>query len=304
MTTEVPPPTRSTVVSPAIIATDSVVEDRPTPRIDWRAVFGGVIVAIGVHVLFSFLGMGIGLATFSPTTDAEPVEKFGVGAAIVWSVCALVGLACGGFVAGRFSASHRSGMTHGVLVWSLSLTVTLLLLSVGTGKFLGGTMKIMGAGLNAGAEAAGSALGDGVLGGKIGQPLLAGLVEDATTSLTNAATAGGARKEIGSIALRYFSTPEGSRSQDTRAALTSALINYGNMDPAKAEQTIANWTNAYNNAVAQAKKTAENAATEVAKVSVWMFFGLLVGLILTALSGQCGARQTLKEIRSTPVWQA
>src|ERR1700744_4570832 len=87
------------------------------PSLCWKAIFGGTVAAIGIHILLTMLGLGAGLATFSPMTDADPVTHFNSGAAIIWSVCALVSIFFGALLAGRFSQSWHSGFVHGILVW-------------------------------------------------------------------------------------------------------------------------------------------------------------------------------------------
>ena len=118
----------------------------------WGAVLAGTVAAIGIHLLLTALGVGAGLATFTPMTDLNPVANFSVGAGIVWSVCAIVALWFGGLVAGRFSGCPHRGFAHGILVWSLTLILTLLLLSMGTGLILGGALKVLGGGLGIGGE--------------------------------------------------------------------------------------------------------------------------------------------------------
>ena len=133
---------------------------RSFPTLCWRAIFGGTVAAIGIHILLTALGVGGGLAAFTPITDANPIANFSIGAALVWTVCALVALWFGGFVAGRFSHSLHSGFVHGILVWSLTLIITLLLLSMGTGMVLGGALNVLGGGLGIGAKAAAPAMSE------------------------------------------------------------------------------------------------------------------------------------------------
>src|ERR1700721_2257769 len=75
------------------------------PSLCWKAVIGGTVAAIGIHILLATLGVGAGLATFSPMTDTNPVAHFNVGAAIVWRVCGLVALWLGGLGPARFPLS-------------------------------------------------------------------------------------------------------------------------------------------------------------------------------------------------------
>src|ERR1039457_3286430 len=107
----------------------------------WGAVLAGTITAIGIHLLLTALGIGSGLASFKPMTDTNPVAHVSVGAAITWSLFAIIALSFGGWVAGRFSFGQRSGLVHGVIVWSLALILTLPLLFLGTRLALGRAIR-------------------------------------------------------------------------------------------------------------------------------------------------------------------
>ena len=128
----------------------------------WPAVLAGTVAAIGINLLLSALGVGAGLATFKPLTDANPVANFNAGAGLVWTLCAIVALGFGGLIAGRFSRCLHAGFVHGILVWSLTLIISLLFLSLGTGLILGGAMKVLGEGLGIGGRTVGTAMGDAV----------------------------------------------------------------------------------------------------------------------------------------------
>ena len=146
-------------------------DGRYLPSLCWKAIIGGTVAAIGIHILLTALGVGAGLATFTPMTDTNPVASFSVGAAIVWTLGALIALWFGGFVAGRFSHSLHSGFAHGILVWSLTLIITLLLLTAGTGMVLGGAVKILGEGLGIGGKAVASGMGEVAKAGVIPFPI-------------------------------------------------------------------------------------------------------------------------------------
>src|SRR5207248_2295916 len=72
--------------------------------------------------------------------------NFSVGATVVWSLCALAALWCGGVLAGRYSHSLHGGFVHGILVWSITLIITFTFASIGTGTILGGAVKVLGQG--------------------------------------------------------------------------------------------------------------------------------------------------------------
>lgn len=137
------------------------IEDRTGKRrrrVSWGAIFAGTAVVLAVSMLLSILGSAIGMFIIDPTSS-EPFSGV-FGTVSIWTgISILIGLACGGFVAGKLSGAD--GFIHGFVVWSMtmiagvffvgSLTAGLVRL---TGNILGATGKVV-------AEA-GSAVGNGV----------------------------------------------------------------------------------------------------------------------------------------------
>ncbi len=281
------------------------------PFLCWRSIIGGTVAAIGIHLLLTALGAGAGLATFTPMTDTNPVANFSVGAAIVWTVCALVALAFGGFVAGRFSHSLHSGFVHGVLVWSLTLIITILLLSMGTGMVLGGALKVLGEGLGMGGKAAAASVGEMVKeGGKRTADQLGSFIEEAVKSGPTNATPQAtirATREIGFAVTKLFTTGNDVTSQENRAAAAKALKDHVGMSDAEATKAIDEWTASYGLLKAElekgkaaaekkAREAADLAAHNLSYAAIWSFFALLAGLVLTSLAGSCGASRALKAV--------
>ena len=274
----------------------------------WAAIIGGTVAAIGLHMLFSALGAGAGLALFEPVSDTNPVAHFSVGAAIIWSLCAVVALAVGGFVAGRFSRSTHSGLVHGILVWSLTLIITVLLLSIGTSMVFGGAMKLAGAGLGIGAQAAASSVAEITKQGvnQTGAQLTSFIDEAVQSGATNATpqAATRAKREIGFAVGKLFAPGNDVTNADNRAALKNALVEYGQISAADADKTIEQWAASYNNLKAEvsrltqvaerkARVAADQAASNAATAGIWAFFALLIGLAVTALAGRFGAQRAL-----------
>lgn len=186
---------------PSVPITTERINNRIFPSLSWNAIIGGTVAAIGIHLLLTTLGVGAGLATFSPMSDASPVAHFSMGAAIVWTICALVALWFGGLVAGRFSRSVHHGFVHGILVWSLTLIITLLLLSMGTGMILGGAMKVVGEGVGIGG---GAAMGSSA---KQGADQLSSFLDEAVQSMpANSASKNSirAKREVGFAVAKFF----------------------------------------------------------------------------------------------------
>lgn len=274
------------------------------PTLCWRAIIGGTVAAMGIHILLTALGVGGGLAAFTPMTDANPAVNFSFGAAAIWSAAALVSLWFGGFVAGRFSHSVHSGFVHGVLVWSLSLIVTLLLLSMGTGMVLGGAMKVLGEGLGIGAKVAAGPVDE--------------VLRDATkrtgahlTSFTDEATQSGpsgaapknvtrAKREVGYAVGKMFAPGNESAMEANRTTTINALVKYSGMSEADATKTVDEWIASYRSlkadldfakaeAARKAREAADTAAGHLSRAAIWTFFALLAGLLCAALGGRLGA---------------
>jgi hypothetical protein len=275
----------------------------------WGAVLAGTVAAIGIHLLLTALGVGAGLATFSPMTDTNPVANFSAGAAIAWSVCAIIALWFGGLIAGRFSGCPHRGFAHGILVWSLTLILTLLLLSLGTGMVLGGALKVLGEGVGIGGKAVASGVGDlAKTGAKRSDAQLGSFIEEAVQSVPTNATPKAstrARREIGFAVTKLFAPGNEAGFQVNRMAAINALVEYAQMTETDATKTIDDWTTSHKNlqaelanilAVAEqkARATADRAAHNLSCAAIWSFFALLIGLLAAAFGGQCGARCALR----------
>jgi polyhydroxyalkanoate synthesis regulator phasin len=284
-------------------------DGRFLPSLCWKAIIGGTVAAIGIHLLLTTLGVGAGLATFTPMTDANPATNFSVGAAIVWSICALIALAFGGFVAGRFSHSLHSGFAHGILVWSLTLIISLLLLTAGTGMVMGGALKVLGEGLGIGGKAVAAGAGDLAKEGvKRSSDQLGSFIDEAVQSVpTNAApkAATRAKREIGFAVTKLFAPGNDIASPDNRTAVIKSLVDYAQMSEADATKTVDDWMTSYKNLKAEldnlkamaeqkAREAADKAASNLSCAAMWSFFALLIGLLVTALAGRCGARCALR----------
>ena len=74
----------------------SSITDRRSPA--WGAIVAGAVAGLAIHLLLLMLCAAIGLGAIQPATDDNPVATFSLGAAIAWSVSALISLFLGGFI--------------------------------------------------------------------------------------------------------------------------------------------------------------------------------------------------------------
>lgn len=121
-------------------------------RISWAAIFGGAIVALAVQIVLSLLGLGIGLSTVNPATEARPFGAgLGVGAVIWWTLSSLIAMFVGGWVAGRLAGNRMrfDRMLHGLLAWSLVTLATVYLLTTAIGGIVSGATGFVAQSLGA-----------------------------------------------------------------------------------------------------------------------------------------------------------
>ncbi|MFW6079352.1 MAG: hypothetical protein ACODAE_07020 [Gemmatimonadota bacterium] len=114
-------------------------------RLSWGAIVAGLLVATAVQIILTLLGVAIGFGEvqFGPGAD---FGEFGTGAGIWAIVSALVSLFVGGLTAGHLAGilTRMDGVLHGVLVWGLSLVLTLWAVGAGVGTVLGGVFGAAG----------------------------------------------------------------------------------------------------------------------------------------------------------------
>jgi hypothetical protein len=300
---------------PSLVTTETVT-NRPLccgfPSLCWGAIIGGTVAAIGIQILLSILGTGAGLAIFAPTADNNAVKNFSEGAAAIWSICALVALFFGAVIAGRFSHSVHGGFVHGILVWCLALIISLLLVTAGTSMVTGGVLKVLGEGMGIGGKAVATGAGDLAKEGvKRSSDQLGSFIDEAVQSIpTNAApkAATRAKREIGFAVTKLFAPGNDIASPDNRTAAIKSLMDYAQMSEADATKTVDDWITSYKNlkteldnlkmmAEQKAKAAADQAAHNLSIAATWSFFGLLLGLLVSAGGGVLGADHAMRRVK-------
>jgi hypothetical protein len=252
------------------------------------------------------------LAIFAPTADNNAVKNFSEGAAAIWSICALVALFFGAVIAGRFSHSVHGGFVHGILVWCLALIISLLLVTAGTSMVTGGVLKVLGEGMGIGGKAVATGAGDLAKEGvKRSSDQLGSFIDEAVQSIpTNAApkAATRAKREIGFAVTKLFAPGNDIASPDNRTAAIKSLMDYAQMSEADATKTVDDWITSYKNlkteldnlkmmAEQKAKAAADQADHNLSIAATWSFFGLLLGLLVSAGGGVLGADHAMRRVK-------
>lgn len=112
-------------------------------RVSWGGVWGGVLVAIGLLLLLTVLGLAIGVTAVDPGDTEASTVGTGLG---VWSgLSLLVALFVGGLVSTRIGAifDRTTGFFEGALVWAVSVLLMIYLATTGIGMLAGGAFKLV-----------------------------------------------------------------------------------------------------------------------------------------------------------------
>lgn len=136
-----------------VLIAPSTHDDR-RPLMSWLSIVGGWLVALGFAWLFFVLGLAVGFSDFSVSDPELTARGVGIGTTIwvvlTWAISLFLGGMFASWMDGR--PDRTIGTLHGVAVWGLAMSVTVLLAAVGVNNLLQG-----GASLRRGAAAAGAA---------------------------------------------------------------------------------------------------------------------------------------------------
>jgi hypothetical protein len=119
----------TTTKSEAVRVPEQSVESSAS-AVEWAAIVGGALAAIGITIILFTLGSGLGLSTVSPWSWSNPSPTtFGVVAGIWLIVTQWLASALGGYLTGRLRTKWVGIRTdevffrdtaHGFLAWALA----------------------------------------------------------------------------------------------------------------------------------------------------------------------------------------
>ena len=110
--------------------------------VEWAAIVGGALGAVGISIILFTLGSGLGLSTVSPWSWSNPSPTtFGVVAAIWLIVTQWLASGLGGYLTGRLRTKWVGIRTdevffrdtaHGFLAWALATVLVATFLTLAT----------------------------------------------------------------------------------------------------------------------------------------------------------------------------
>jgi hypothetical protein len=248
-------------------------------KVSWGGIFGGVLVAVGLLLLLSALGLAVGVSALQPgETDASTL---GTGAGIWAGVSLLLALFVGGMVSTRIGAifDGTTGFFEGALVWVVSVLLMLYMAGSGVGMLAGGAFKLVGGA----AQTLTSVMQpDAEMSGSVDQ-ILARLRDPKTAEQIASAT-GMQATEVQASLSETAQRVENSRDNPTQAA-------------AEAKQGLGQLMAKARSSGALTQKAEE--VKPQASRAAWMTFGaLLLSLLAAVIGAMAGRRKPIVEART------
>jgi hypothetical protein len=158
----------------------------------WSAIVGGTVAALGVQIILTLLGVGLGMAMVDPIRDNDPANALGIGAVVWLLVTGVVAYGLGGWVAGHMSGVLRtgSGAMHGFAAWALAACIGAAVTALAGAPVLGGAAAPAAHARYADATSAGSSSSNQVTGTSTTSGAVADTISNAVGTNRTATTAG------------------------------------------------------------------------------------------------------------------
>ena len=297
--------TNVTGVSGDYVAADTVRTPRVLPRLSWGAIFAGVVIAVAVQVLLGILGTGIGLSMVDPTEGTTPgAAGFGIGAGIYWLITTVVALGAGGYAAARVSGvtERFDALVHGLVVWGVTLILTIYLLTSAVGGIIGGAFRTVGSVASAAGSTVGAAARAAPTAASVAGIDQNDIRQEASDYLSDAPsdpaqmTPEQAQKEVAKeLPALARGGAEGQRAESRIVDIIAAQRKISRAQAqAQVDQAQQRFVQTKNEAIATAKKGADAAAGAASKTSFILVLALLVGAGAAAFGATAATRRRVR----------
>ncbi|MFK3888399.1 hypothetical protein [Sphingomonas sp. NPDC079357] len=292
----------ATNISAGMVPLEERAIARVGRRVSWGAIFAGVVIAVAVQLLLGILGTGIGLSMVDPAAGTTPgATGFGIGAGIYWLITTVIALGSGGYAAARLSGVTEKfdALSHGLVVWGLTLILTLYLLTSAVGGIIGGAFRTMGsvagaAGATVGAVAPKAAQVAGIDAGDVKQEASAYL-SDALGDPAQMAPEQAQAEIARQLPALARGGADGQRAESRIVDVVAAQRKISR-EQAQAQVTRAKaqFVKTKNDAVQTAKSATDTAAGAAASTSFILVFALLAGAGAAAFGATTAIRRRLR----------
>lgn len=281
----------------------------------WSAIAAGWVVATGVATLMYVAGLAFGFSVFDPYNAVPSAKGVGIGTAIWIVLTWVVSLFLGGMFASWFDgkADQTVGTLHGVAVWGLAMTASIVLVALGATQVLQGGAAVARAGAAAigatqrGAAAHAPAADEDALTALQAQVLLRVAQKSANDPITGTPAPGGQpatgvqpapASQASAAGIRRPSEQLDAQTLgfvakalyrgDTEAARALLAANTSLSQP-QIDQAVRDLSPQIEKAKSDVKAATETAARYTARAMWLVFLSVLLALIAAAAGGWLGA---------------
>jgi len=292
----------ATKVTTGVLPADEAYASKMPTRLSWGAIFAGVVIAVAVQLVLGILGAGIGLTMVDPVQGTTPgAAGFGIGAGIFWLITTVLALGAGGYAAARVAGVYErfDALVHGLVVWGVTLILTLYLLTSAVGGIIGGAFRTVGsvagaAGSTVGAAAPAAASVAGIDPSDV-RSEAAAYLSDAPSDPAQM-TSEQAQKEIAKeLPTLARGGVEGEQAESRIVDIVAAQRKISRAE-AQAQVTRAKqqFVRTKDQAVATAKSATDKAAGAAAATSFVLVLALLVGAGAAGFGATAATRRKLR----------
>ena len=305
------------MIDTAIAAPSTLVRQ---PLMSWLSIFGGWLIALGIAWLFYVLGLAVGFAALDVSDSAAAAKGVGIGTTIwvvlTWATSLFLGGMFASWMDGR--PDQTIGTLHGVAVWGLAMSVTVLLAAFGSaGLFQGGVTVLRGTapgGASGGALRAGADTpfghATGALSAQVRRAVLRSEVGQAANPPTGTGNSPGASASAPAVTPMPAATTATSAGirpngrpidRETMSAVaidllrgktgdaTARLAADTGVEPNEAASLIRSLSPQVEKYKSEVKEAADQARRYTAATMWALFFSSLIALVTAALGGWAGA---------------
>lgn len=271
----------------AVIAPDApvIVEPSSAGRLSWGGLIGGLLVAVGIWLLLTVLGLAVNLSAVDPNDPAQSLRGIGMSTGIwsvvMWILALFVGGAVAGYSAGVLERPR--GALHGFVLWSLATILSIFLVA--------GLVRTVVRGTLAAAQTAVTAAG--FAGGGIGQALdldvntlIAPVNERLRLEGKPTVTPEEVQQAIRDVTVTAVQEGELDREQVIGALTANTRLS--RPDAEDLANRIEGWFDARANVGQDVRRGLLTAADTTGKAMWWVFFGLSLGLAASVLGATAG----------------
>ncbi|WP_242137631.1 hypothetical protein [Sphingomonas sp. TREG-RG-20F-R18-01] len=271
-------------------------------RMSWQAVFAGVTIAIAIQIVLGLLGTGIGMSLVDPVNGSTPsASGFGIGAALWWVVSTIVALGAGSYAASRLAGLNEQfdGFVHGLVIWGVTLIITLYLLTSAVGSIIGGTFRTIGGVASAAGTSIGASAPTVAKAAGIDVQDQAAAYLDTAPADPAQMTPQEAQKEVAKqLPAMARGGAEGNQAE---ARIVDIVAAQRKIPRAEAAAQVARakqqFVQAKDNTVATAKTAADAGASAAAGTSFTAVIALLLGAGAAGFAGAAATRRRGHEVR-------